>query len=150
QILTIGANIIAQSLADSYPVRIAFSNGGVVMEAVGCPRLPYLNSLAACPVAGVASSGGINWLLVPNLWDPFRDSWDLTENYLSSTLTPGYLRPVVRIRANGTATFGSVAAAPSPAASPTPTVSPFPGASVNVANLSLTLKSNTAGAGTSP
>lgn len=150
QILTIGANIIAQSRADSYPVRIAFNNGATIMEAVGCPRLPFLNSLSACAVAGTAGKGGVNWLLVPNLWDPFRDSWDLTENYLSSTLTPGYLRPPVRIRANGTAAFGAVVAAPSPVASPTPAVSPFPGASVNVANLSLTLKTNSPGIGVSP
>src|SRR6266542_1075538 len=91
-ILTIGANLIAQTRADSYPVRIActVNVGGTpkVMEAVGCPRLPYLNSLAVCPVAGTATSGlatgGVNWLLVPNLWDPFRDSWDLTEEHASN------------------------------------------------------------------
>src|SRR4029077_4532781 len=73
-ILTIGANLIAQSRADSYPVRIACSvdiGGGNfrTMEAVGASRLPYLNSLAISPVAGTATSGsptgGINWLLVP-------------------------------------------------------------------------------------
>ena len=53
-ILTIGANLIAQSRADSYPVRIACSVGGTTMEAVGMPRLPCLSSLAACPV-GVRS-----------------------------------------------------------------------------------------------
>src|SRR5207249_3347099 len=41
-ILTIGANLIAQSRADSYPVRIACNVGGTTMEAVGMPRLPYL------------------------------------------------------------------------------------------------------------
>src|SRR5207248_18195 len=96
-ILTIGANLIAQSRADSYPVRIACTvnvnvNGvatPTVMEAVGMPRLPYLNSLAICPVAGTATTGqatgGINWLLVPNLWDPFRDTWDLAQVSVSST-----------------------------------------------------------------
>src|SRR5207249_8440134 len=73
-ILTIGANLIAQSRVDSYPVRIAFSNAGTTMEAVGTPRLPCLSSLAACPVAGTGTTGGVNWFLVPNLWDPYRDS----------------------------------------------------------------------------
>ena len=51
------------------------------MEAVGMPRLPCISSLAACPVGVTASpsGGGINWFLIPNLWDPFRDTWDLTE-----------------------------------------------------------------------
>ena len=40
----------------------------------------------------------MHWFLIPNLWDPFRDSWDLTEANASNTLsTPGYLRPPVRI-----------------------------------------------------
>src|SRR5439155_9432646 len=75
-ILTIGANLIAQSRADSYPVRIACSVAGTTMEAVGMPRLPCLSSLAACPVGVAQNSGGINWFLIPNLWDPFRDTWD--------------------------------------------------------------------------
>src|SRR6266536_3574869 len=130
-ILTIGANLIAQTRADSYPVRIActVNVGGTpkVMEAVGCPRLPYLNSLAVCPVAGTATSGlatgGVNWLLVPNLWDPFRDSWDLTEEHASNDtnanhqdnvwLTPGYLRPPVRITVTGSVGLGTVLAGPS-------------------------------------
>src|SRR5262249_36514513 len=49
-ILTIGANLIAQSRADSYPVRIACNVGGATMEAVGMPRLPCLSSLGVCPV----------------------------------------------------------------------------------------------------
>ena len=126
-ILTIGANLIAQSRVDSYPVRIACSvdiGGGnfKTMEAVGAPRLPYLNSLAACPVAGTATSGvatgGVNWLLVPNLWDPFRDSWDLTEANAGNggngpNLTPGYLRPPVRITVTGSVGLGTVLAGPS-------------------------------------
>src|SRR5205823_3760596 len=123
-ILTIGANLIAQSRADSYPVRIACSVGGTTMEAVGAPRLPYINSLAACPVGITtpAHSGGMNWLLVPNLWDPFRDTWDLTETNAGNTgnkplSTPAYLRPSVRISvkgppaSGGTATVGFGAAA---------------------------------------
>ena len=113
-ILTIGANVIAQSRVDSYPVRIAGNVGGVIMEAVGATRLPYLNSLAVCPAAGTATTGGatggINWLLVPNLWDPFRDSWDLTEQNASSTLTPNYLRPPVRITVSGSVGLGTVLA----------------------------------------
>jgi hypothetical protein len=118
-ILSIGANLIAQSRMDSYPVRIACSVGGTRMEAVGAPRLPYLNGLAACPVGVTVLSGGMNWLLVPNLWDPFRDSWDLTEANTSNSsngsssngplLTPGYLRPPVRITiggSNGAPTIG--------------------------------------------
>ncbi len=115
-ILTIGANLIAQSRVDSYPVRIActVNVGGTptIMEAVGMPRLPCLSSLAACPVGVTANSGGMNWLLVPNLWDPFRDTWDLTEANTGNTgnkplSTPGYLRPPVRITIRGTGTGGS-------------------------------------------
>ena len=111
-VLTIGANLIAQSRADSYPVRIACNVGGTTMEAIGAVRLPYINSLAACPVGVTANSGGMNWLLVPNLWDPFRDSWDLTEasagnNGNKPLSTPGYLRPPIRITIQGTGTGGS-------------------------------------------
>src|SRR5439155_20492802 len=76
-ILTIGANLIAQSRADCYPVRIACNVGVNTMEAVGMPRLPCLSSLAVCPVGVSSTTGGVNWFLIPNLWDPFRDSWDL-------------------------------------------------------------------------
>jgi hypothetical protein len=112
-ILTIGANLIAQSRVDSYPVRIACNVGGTTMEAVGSSRLPYINSLAACPVGVTANSGGMNWLLVPNLWDPFRDTWDLTEANAGNTgnkplSTPGYLRPPVRITIGGSTGAPSV------------------------------------------
>jgi hypothetical protein len=112
-LLTIGANVIAQARTDSYPTRIAFNNSGTTMEAIGSPRLPYLNSLAVCPVAGTGTTGGINWFLVPNLWNPFRDNWDLTEANVSSTLTPGYPRPPVRITVVGSADFGTVTSSPS-------------------------------------
>ena len=110
-ILTIGANLIAQSRADSYPVRIAckvnVAGNPTTMEAVGMPRLPFISSMALCPV-GVTDTvaGGMNWLLIPNLWDPFRDNWDLTEANVSSTLTPGYPRPPVRITMRGSTFFG--------------------------------------------
>ena len=104
-ILTIGANLIAQSRMDSYPVRIACNIGGITMEAIGMPRLPCINSLAACPIGAIGLTGGVNWLLIPNLWDPFRDTWDLTEANASNTnLTPGYLRPQVRITIQGNIT----------------------------------------------
>src|SRR5262249_32707961 len=95
-----------------YPVRIACTVGGTTMEAVGAPRLPYINSLAACPVGVTANSGGMNWLLVPNLWDPFRDTWDLTETNAGNNgnkplSTPGYLRPSVRITIKGTGASNS-------------------------------------------
>jgi hypothetical protein len=111
-ILTIGANLIAQSRADSYPVRIACTVGGTTMEAIGSPRLPYINSLAACPVGVTANSGGMNWFLIPNLWNPFRDTWDLIEANAGNTgnkplSTPGYLRPPVRITIKGTGVGGS-------------------------------------------
>src|SRR6266576_1889873 len=117
-ILTIGANLIAQSRADSYPVRIACNVGGTIMEAVGMPRLPGLSSLAACPIGGTGLTGGVNWVLVPNLWDPFRDTWDLTEanagnNGNKPLSTPGYLRPPVRITVSGIATFGRAPASQS-------------------------------------
>jgi hypothetical protein len=111
QILTITANLISQSRVDSFPVRIAGSVGGITMEASGATRLPYLSALAACPVAGTGPTGGMNWFLIPNLWDPFRDNWDLTETNVSSVLTPAYLRPQVRIRVIGTASFGSISGA---------------------------------------
>jgi hypothetical protein len=142
-ILTIGANLIAQSRADSYPVRIACSvnvNGtSTTMEALGCPRLPYLNSLAACPVAGTGTTGGINWFLVPNLWDPFRDTWDIKETTVSSTLTPGYLRPPVRITVSGNVGFGAIANSASLRSGCVPTVTAFP-TTVSGINSSLTLK----------
>jgi hypothetical protein len=107
-ILTIGANLVAQSRADSYPVRIACTVGGTTMEAVGMPRLPSISSLAACPIGAIGLTGGVNWLLIPNLWDPFRDTWDLTEaNAGNSNLTPGYLRPPVRLTIQGTITFAA-------------------------------------------
>src|SRR6266550_4681751 len=111
-ILTIGANLIAQSRADSYPVRIACNVGGTIMEAVGMPRLPCLSSLAVCPVGVTQNSGGVNWFLIPNLWDPFRDTWDLMEANAGNTgnkplSTPGYLRPFVRVTIKGTGLGGS-------------------------------------------
>ena len=113
-ILTIGANLIAQSRADSYPVRIACNVGGTTMEAVGMPRLPCLSSLAVCPVGVTTASpnlAGIHWFLIPNLWDPFRDTWDLAEANANNNLsTPGYLRPPVRITVTGNAGFGFITA----------------------------------------
>src|SRR5439155_2344480 len=111
------------SRVDSYPVRIACTVGGTTMEAVGAPRLPYVNSLAACPVGVTAASGGMNWLLVPNLWDPFRDTWDLTEANTSNSgngplLTPGYLRPPVRITVTGSVGFGGATASGSGSVNP--------------------------------
>jgi hypothetical protein len=155
-ILTIGANLIAQSRVDSYPVRIACTVGGATMEAIGAQRLPYLNSLAICPVAGTATSGlatgGINWFLVPNLWDPFRDSWDLTEQNVSSTLTPNYLRPPVRITVRGSVGLATVPAGPSIRtgiiSSALVTPSPFPTAVVTISPAqSLVLTTPTASPG---
>ena len=144
-VLSIGANLIAQARTDSYPVRIACSVGGATMEAVGASRLPYLGSLAIGPVAGTGASGGVNWFLVPNIWDPFRDSWDLTEANVSSTLTPNYLRPPVRITVGstaipGTVGFGSVLASGSTSGIiPSASATPFP-TTVSGINASLTLK----------
>ena len=81
------------------------------MEAVGMPRLPCLSSLAAGPVGVTDNTGGINWFLIPNLWDPFRDTWDLTEQNTGNTgnkplSTPGYLRPPVQITVRGNVGFG--------------------------------------------
>jgi len=143
-ILTIGANLIAQSRADSYPVRIACSVGGTTMEAVGAARLPYLSGLAACPVAGTGWQGGINWLLVPNLWDPFRDSWDLTEQNASATLTPNYLRPPVRITVSGSVGFGTIvnSASVKSGSVPSASVTSFP-AVLAVPSQSLALTTST-------
>jgi len=142
-ILTIGGNLIAQSRADSYPVRIACNVGGTVMEAVGMPRLPCLSSLAVCSVGVTQNSGGVNWFLIPNLWDPFRDTWDLTEANAGNTgnkplSTPGYLRPPVRITVSGSALFGRAPASQSGSMDPA-SVTTFPGASSGIINASLTL-----------
>jgi hypothetical protein len=150
-ILTIGANLIAQSRADSYPVRIACSVGGTTMEAVGAPRLPYLNSLAACPVGTIGSLGvlgGVNWFLVPNLWDPFRDTWDLVETHASNDnnashqdniwLTPGYLRPPVRITVKGGVGFGATTSSQTGSVD-TALVTTFPAASISNINASVIL-----------
>jgi hypothetical protein len=145
-ILTIGANLIAQSRVDSYPVRIActVNVGGTLktMEAVGMPRLPCLGALAACPVGVSQNTGGINWLLVPNLWDPFRDTWDLTEANAGNTgnkplSTPGYLRPSVRITVSGDVRFGAATASQSGSVDPT-SVTTFVTPATGI-NLSLTL-----------
>src|SRR5882724_5281590 len=145
-ILTIGANLIAQSRVDSYPVRIActVNVGGTpkVMEAVGIPRLPCINSLAVCPVGVTQNTGGVNWFLIPNLWDPFRDSWDLTEtnagdNGNKPLSTPGYLRPPVRITVSGSVGFGRATASQSGSVDPTSVTSI--GTPATGINLSLTL-----------
>src|SRR5439155_11364347 len=141
-ILTIGANLIAQSRADSYPVRIDWNVGGTIMEAVGMPRLPCLSSLAACPVGVAQNSGGINWFLIPNLWDPFRDTWDLTEANTGNTgnkplSTPGYLRPPVRITVTGNVGFGAATASQSGSVDPASVTSI--GTPATGINLSLTL-----------
>ena len=133
-ILTIGANLIAQSRADSYPVRIACNVGGTTMEAVGMPRLPCISSLAACPIGGAGLTGGVNWLLVPNLWDPFRDTWDLTEPSPSHLKYP---RPLVRITVSGGIGFGSATVTQSGSVNPT-SVTVFPATSTGM-NASLTL-----------
>src|SRR2546421_8199096 len=143
-ILTIGANLIAQSRADSYPVRIACSVAGTTMEAVGVPRLPCLSSLAACPIGGTGLTGGVNWLLIPNLWDPFRDTWDLTEQNAGNAgnnplSTPGYLRPPVRITVKGNITFAAANASQSGSVDPG-SISLFqPSISTGNFNASLTL-----------
>jgi len=126
-ILTIGANLIAQSRVDSYPVRTAciVNVAGIptVMEAVGMPRLPCLSSLAVCPVGVTQTAGGVNWFLIPNLWDPFRDTWDLIEANAGNTgnkplSTPGYLRPPVRITVKGNIGFGYAIASQSGSVNP--------------------------------
>jgi hypothetical protein len=116
------------------------------MEAIGSTRLPYLNALAACPVGTTGASGGIHWFLIPNLWDPFRNNWDLTETTAS---TPLYPRPPVRIRVTGSAAFGSVGASPTPTPPITgrgvnsAEVTSFPSTSLTFTDLTLILKTGT-------
>jgi hypothetical protein len=114
------------------------------MEAVGATRLPYLNSLAACPVAGTGFYGGVNWFLVPNFWDPFRDSWDLTEANVSSTLTPNYLRPPVRISVSGSVNLGTIPSASGSGSIPSATPSSSPAFAISPAPQSVTLTTGTA------
>jgi hypothetical protein len=153
-ILTIGANLIAQSRVDSYPVRIAgtvnVTATPTMMEAVGMPRLPCLSSLGVCPVGVTQNAGGVNWFLIPNLWDPFRDTWDLTEQNAGNTgnkplSTPGYLRPPVRITVKGNAGFGYANAAVTQSGSVNPdaaSVTLFPSASSGVSQSLLLTTSN--------
>src|SRR5205814_906399 len=74
------------------------------------------------------ATGGINWLLIPNLWDPFRDTWDVAEASVSSSLTPGYPRPPVRISVSGGVSIGTVANSASIKSGivPAPLVTPSP------------------------
>lgn len=115
QVLTIAANLISQVTIDSYPTRIAGSVGGVTMEAVGNERLPYVNMLAFCPVGSSLSTGGVTWFLVPNLWDPYRNTSDMVT---------GPLRPAIQIVVTGKVGFGAVSGGTTTAVSstvPTPT-----------------------------
>ncbi len=138
QLMTIGANLVAQARTDSYPVRIAFNDGTIPMEAVGASRLPYVNSLAACAVGATQTAGGLHWMLIPNLWNPFRNNWDLTE---TTTSTPLYPRPPVRIRLDGTVSFGMATASASMKSGSTvlSNVTVFQLGSVTVANQTLLL-----------
>lgn len=99
QVVTIGANLISQATVDSYPTRVACSAGGVTMEAIGTERLPYINMLGACAVGSSRPTGGVSWFLIPNIWDPFRNTSDMT-------VSP--IRPTVQITVNGTASFAAV------------------------------------------
>jgi hypothetical protein len=110
------------------------------MEAVGMPRLPCINSLAACAIGGTGLGGGVNWLLIPNLWDPFRDTWDLTEaNAGNTNLTPGYLRPQVRITVQGNVEFAAANVTQSGSVDPTSDFSLQPRIFTGNFNASLTL-----------
>jgi hypothetical protein len=99
-VLTIGANLISQSTVDSYPSRIAclvnVSGTFKTMEAVGSERLPYINTMAACAVGSGLSTGGAGWFLIPNIWDPYRNT---------SAMTALPLRPAVQITMNGSVSF---------------------------------------------
>lgn len=99
QLLTIGANLISQATVDSYPTRIACTVGGVVMEGIGTERLPFVNALAACPVGSSLTTGGVSWFLIPNLWDPYRNTADMT------TLP---LRPAVQVTITGNFSFAAI------------------------------------------
>lgn len=96
QILAIGANLISQATVDSYPTRIACTVNGITMEAVGSERLPYINMLGACAVGSSLSTGGVSWFLIPNIWDPFRNT---------SPLTTSPLRPPVQLSMTGNVSF---------------------------------------------
>jgi hypothetical protein len=118
QVLTIGANLISQATIDSYPTRIACLVNGVVMEGIGAERLPYLNMLAACPVGSSLTTGGVSWFLIPNIWDPFRNTADMT-------VLP--LRPAVQITMNGRVSFGAVSGGTTtPVSTTVPSPTPTP------------------------
>ena len=99
QLLTIGANLISQTTVDSYPPRIACSVGGVTTEAVGSERLPYINMLGTCAVGSSLTTGGVSWFLVPNIWDPYRNTSDMTT---------APLRPAIQITVTGRIGFAAV------------------------------------------
>ena len=119
QVLVIGANLISQATVDSYPTRIAGSVGGVTMEAVGNERLPYVNAVAASPVGSSLTTGGVSWFLVPNIWDPYRNTADMTT---------APLRPTIQITVNGRIAFGAVSGGTTTIVSttvPAPTATPM-------------------------
>ncbi len=118
QILTIGANLVSQATIDSYPTRIACSVNSTIMEAVGTERLPYLNMLAACAVGSSLTTGGASWFLIPNIWDPYRNTSDLTA-------LP--VRPTIQITVNGKVSFGAVSGSTTtPVSTPVPSPTPTP------------------------
>lgn len=108
-VLTIGANLISEVTVDSYPTRIACMVGTATMEAVGTERLPYVNAIGACAV-GSSSSGGVSWFLVPNIWNPFRNT---------ASLVTAPLRPTVQLTVSGSASFAGVSGTTTTAVSTT-------------------------------
>lgn len=75
QALRIGANLIDQYDADSYPTVIEYDADGVRWQAAGVENLPYLESVV--PLAGPKPGDENNNLVVyllPKLWNPHRGS----------------------------------------------------------------------------
>ena len=119
QLLAVGANLISQATIDSYPTRVACSVGSVTMEAVGNERLPYVNAVAACPVGSSLTTGGVSWFLIPNIWDPYRNTADMTT---------APLRPPIQITVNGRIAFGAFSGGTTTPVSttvPAPTATPM-------------------------
>jgi hypothetical protein len=91
QTLQIGANLIDQFDADSYPTAIGINRLGVPWEAVGIEHLPYLAQYK--PIAGRSPDDPtkVATYFLVNLWNPHR----------ATPVPPAANRPDVRLSIQG-------------------------------------------------
>jgi Tfp pilus assembly protein PilX len=72
QILQIGANLIDQYDADSYPTRISFNNGAI--EITGVENLPYLSRFWVKTYRYAATPDIVGLWLQSEIWNPHQQS----------------------------------------------------------------------------